>query len=90
MSCCHRLEKLDLGGCRKITDVGLQSLGHLTRVDFLDLSGMHLLTDDGIGSLHALTELRVLNMSHCSPTLPLRKGQPFLLYCVASQFSQFL
>jgi len=51
---CHRLQHLNLSGCKRITDVGLESLGRApcaTKLRFLDVTRCVLLTDGGMGAL---------------------------------------
>ena len=57
-----RLEVLNLFLCRRVSDVGAEELGGLTRLQVLDISGTRI-TDSGLEKLEGLPCLRELSLS---------------------------
>jgi chemotaxis protein histidine kinase CheA len=62
---CKQLQKLDLGGCDKITDAGLQHLTALQQLQSLDLSRCDKITKAGLLHLTKLQQLDALNLIGC-------------------------
>jgi Leucine-rich repeat (LRR) protein len=60
-----RLRRLNLNGCRAITDVGLVSLRNLSLLEVLILSDTKI-TDAGLPVLASLSSLRNLNLQGCN------------------------
>jgi hypothetical protein len=59
------LNVLNLGGCRKLTDVGVGTLSGLTTLTSLHLGACRQVTDVGVSRLSGLTALSTLYLSSC-------------------------
>jgi hypothetical protein len=59
------LQRLDLGGCTKITAKGLAHVGALRALTFLSLWYCRAVDDAALARLAGLEELTTLNLSHC-------------------------
>ena len=60
-----KLERLDLGDSRKLTDAGLAHLKGLTKLEQLDLRECGKITDAGLAHLKGLTKLKMLSLRQC-------------------------
>ena len=56
---------LDLGGCDKITDTGLQHVALLTQLASLGLDECDKITDTGLKHVAQLTHLTSLDLGYC-------------------------
>lgn len=61
-----RLVRLDLSGCERVTDVGLQSVATLPGVTHLNLYGCRELTAAGMTHLARMTALVRLDLTRCT------------------------
>ena len=61
----QHLKRLNLSGCKKITDIGLEYLTDIKQLESLDLGGCIEITDMGLKQLNNLTQLRSLNLGNC-------------------------
>ena len=60
-----QLTSLNLRGCDKITDTGLEHVAQLTQLTSLDLRSCAKITDTGLEHVAQLTQLTSLNLSGC-------------------------
>jgi Leucine Rich repeat len=64
---CQYLLSVGLGGCKRITDVGLSALAHgCSQLQTIHLSGCDEITDVGISALgHGCSRLQTINLNQC-------------------------
>ncbi len=65
IACLQQLQTLDLNGCDKITDAGLQHISALQQLQTLSLERCVKIFDAGLAHLSALKELRSLSIRYC-------------------------
>ena len=65
------LNKLDLSGCRQITDDGMQYISQLEKLTHLDLTNCKLITNHGMQHISQLKNLTYVGLSGCRPGLSL-------------------
>jgi hypothetical protein len=59
------IRELDLSGCKKITNAGIQHIWGLTALQSLNLSCCYNITDVGLNHFSSLTALQSLDLSYC-------------------------
>jgi hypothetical protein len=59
------LNKLDLSGCRQITDDGMQYISQLEKLTHLDLTNCWQITNEGVQYISQLEKLTHLDLTNC-------------------------
>ncbi|KAF6764133.1 hypothetical protein DFP72DRAFT_414720 [Ephemerocybe angulata] len=94
---CRKITSLDLSECKNLTDVSVQSIATLSRIESLRLNSIEDITDTGITWLGSLRRpsLKRLHLSFCKGVTPLSiyhflTKQPQLNFLSVSGVPSFL
>jgi len=81
---CHQLRKLDLHGCRELSDLSLQNIPELIEIEWLSIEHCRRFSSMAISSLSRLRKLTCLYFNGCGYSvdddalLPILRANPFL------------